>query len=118
MVERPIPKPNSEQILIKVLSCGICKGDTWIKDAIFPGVKYPLVLGHEIIGEIADLGSSIKNLKKNDIVGLAIPAGYMFDGGFSQFMLAKESDLVLIPKGLSVVESAPLLCEGWLLILH
>ena len=46
MIERPIPKPNSEQILIKVFSCGICKGDTSIKDAIFPGVKYPLVLGH------------------------------------------------------------------------
>ena len=88
------------------------KGDTSIKNAIFPGVKYPLVLGHEIIGEIAELGSNIKNLKKNDIVGLGIPAGYMFDGGFSQYMIAKESDLVLIPKGLSPVESAPLLCAG------
>lgn len=88
------------------------KGDTSIKNAIFPGVKYPLVLGHEIIGEIIELGSNIKNLKKNDIVGLGIPAGYMFDGGFSQYMIAKESDLVLIPKGLSPVESAPLLCAG------
>jgi len=112
LVERPIPKPNSDQILIKLLSCGICKGDTSIKNAIFPGVKYPLVLGHEIIGEIVELGSNIKNLKKNDIVGLGIPAGYMFDGGFSQYMIAKESDLVLIPKGLSPVESAPLLCAG------
>ena len=88
------------------------KGDTSIKNAIFPGVKYPLVLGHEIIGEIIELGSNIKKLKKNDIVGLGIPAGYMFDGGFSQYMIAKESDLVLIPKGLSPVESAPLLCAG------
>ena len=112
LVERPIPKPNSDQILIKLLSCGICKGDTSIKNTIFPGVKYPLVLGHEIIGEIIELGSNIKNLKKNDIVGLGIPAGYIFDGGFSQYMIAKESDLVLIPKGLSPVESAPLLCAG------
>ena len=36
----------------------------------------------------------------------------MFDGGFAQYMLAKESDVVLIPKGLSPVESAPLLCAG------
>ena len=36
----------------------------------------------------------------------------MFDGGFSEYMIAKESDLVLIPKGLSPVESAPLLCAG------
>ena len=36
----------------------------------------------------------------------------MFDGGFSQYMLAKENDLVLIPKGLPIVESAPLLCAG------
>lgn len=38
MVERPIPKPNSDQILIKLLSCRICKGDTSIKNAIFPEV--------------------------------------------------------------------------------
>lgn len=88
------------------------KKDTSIKNSIFPGVKYPLVLGHEIIGEIVELGSNVKNLKKNDIVGLGIPAGYMFDGGFSEYMIAKESDLVLIPKGLSPVESAPLLCAG------
>ena len=36
----------------------------------------------------------------------------MFDGGFSQYMVAKETDLVKIPKGLSPVESAPLLCAG------
>ena len=112
IVQRPIPKPNSDQVLIKLLSCWICKVDTSIKNAIFPGVKYPLVLGHEIIGEIIELGSDIRNLKKIDIVGLGIPAGYMFDGGFSQYMLAKENDLVLIPKGLPIVESAPLLCAG------
>jgi D-arabinose 1-dehydrogenase-like Zn-dependent alcohol dehydrogenase len=68
MVERPIPKPKSDEILIKLLSCGICKGDTSIKNAIFQGVKYPLVLGHEIIGEIIELGSNIKNLKKNELL--------------------------------------------------
>ena len=112
LVERPIPKPGEGQILIKLLACGICKGDTSIKDSIFPGVKYPIILGHEIIGEIAELGPNIKNLKKNDIVGLGIPAGYMFDGGFAQYMLAKESDVVTIPQGLVPVESAPLLCAG------
>ena len=103
LVERPIPKPGDGQILIKLLSCGICKGDTSIKDCIFPGVKYPIILGHEIIGEISDIGPNVKNLKKTDIVGLGIPAGYMFDGGFAQYMLAKESDVVIIPKGLSPV---------------
>lgn len=39
MVERPIPKPNSEQILIKILSCGICKGDTSIKNSIYSRSK-------------------------------------------------------------------------------
>lgn len=43
MVEMPIPNPNSEQILIKVLSCRICKGDTSIKNAMIPGVTYPHV---------------------------------------------------------------------------
>ena len=35
LVERPIPKPGEGQILIKLLSCGICKGDTSIKDVFF-----------------------------------------------------------------------------------
>ena len=51
-------------------------------------------------------------MKKNDIVGLGIPAGYMFYWGFSQYMIVKESDIVLIPKGLSPADSAPLLCAG------
>ena len=70
LVERPIPKPGDSQILIKLLSCGICKGDTSIKDCIFPGVKYPIILGHEIIGEITELRPNVKNLKKSDIIGL------------------------------------------------
>ena len=78
----------------------------------FSRSKYPIILGHEIIGEITELGPNVKSLKKADIVGLGIPAVYMFDGGFAQCMLAKESDVVLIPKGLSPVESAPLLCAG------
>ena len=112
LVERPLPKPGEGQILIKLLACGICKGDTSIKDCIFPGVKYPIILGHEIIGEISDIGPNVKNLKKTDIVGLGIPAGDMFDGDFAQYMLAKESDVVIIPKGLSPVESVLLLCAG------
>ena len=90
MVERTIPKPNSDQILIKILSCGICKGDTSIKNSIFPGVKYPLVLGHEIIGEIVELGSNIKNLKKNDIVGLGIPQDICLMGDFHNIWLQKK----------------------------
>ena len=66
------------------------KRDTSIKNSIFQGIKYPLVLGHEIIGEIVELGSNVKNLKKNDIVGLGIIAGYMFEGGFSEYMIAKK----------------------------
>ena len=90
MVERPISKPNSDQILIKLLSCLICKRVTSIKNAIFPGVKIASCFSHEIIGEIVELGSNIKNLKKNDIVRLDIHVGYIFDGGFSQYMKEKN----------------------------
>jgi D-arabinose 1-dehydrogenase-like Zn-dependent alcohol dehydrogenase len=54
LVERQIPKSGDGQILIKLLSCVICKGDTSIKDCIFPGVKYPIILGHEIIEKLLD----------------------------------------------------------------
>ena len=52
----PDPKPGPGQLLIRVLACGVCRTDLHIADGELARPKLPLVLGHEIVGEVAALG--------------------------------------------------------------
>ena len=46
LVEREIPEPGPGQVRVKVKACGICHSDSFTKDGVFPGIKYPRVPGH------------------------------------------------------------------------
>src|ERR1700733_11009624 len=59
MVEREIPEPGAGFVRIKVQACGICHSDTITKDGLFPGIEYPRVPGHEVIGVIDALGPAL-----------------------------------------------------------
>jgi len=63
--EMSIPKINDNELLVKVMACGICGSDVmeWYRIK-----KAPLVLGHEISGEIIKTGKNVKNFKKHDRV--------------------------------------------------
>jgi D-arabinose 1-dehydrogenase-like Zn-dependent alcohol dehydrogenase len=50
IVEREIPEPEGKQVCIKVQACGVCHSDSLTKEGIFPGIQYPRVPGHEIVG--------------------------------------------------------------------
>src|SRR5271155_1769391 len=50
LVERDIPEPGAGAVRIKVEACGICHSDSYTKDGLFPGIQYPRVPGHEVIG--------------------------------------------------------------------
>ncbi len=58
-----IPSPGKDEVLIKVERVGLCGSDATIYYGKHPYVSYPLVMGHEFAGEIAELGSQVKNLK-------------------------------------------------------
>ncbi|PWU78723.1 MAG: hypothetical protein DLM72_20975 [Candidatus Nitrosopolaris wilkensis] len=47
VVERDIPEPGAGKVRIKVQACGICHGDSFTKEGLFPGIQYPRVPGHE-----------------------------------------------------------------------
>lgn len=71
-----IPQISEEEVLIKVKYCGICGSD--VPRSVISGArKYPLILGHEFTGEVAELGSNIAHLKPGDRVVVAplIPCG-------------------------------------------
>lgn len=135
LVHREIPEPGEHEVLIKVEACGICHGDALVKDGGFPGLSYPRVPGHEVVGTVAKLGSRVKTWKLSQRVGVgwhgghccycaacrsgehgACPdhkvTGLSMDGGYAEYMIGREEAMVAIPDELSSVEAAPLLCAG------
>jgi D-arabinose 1-dehydrogenase-like Zn-dependent alcohol dehydrogenase len=135
IVEREIPKPGAEQVLIKVQACGVCHSDVLTKEGGFPGLQYPRVPGHEVAGVIEELGAGVNTWKKGQRVGVGWHGGHdgtclqcrrgdfincvnqkfpgiSYDGGYQQYMVAPVEAVAAMPEGLSDVEAAPLLCAG------
>ena len=57
IVEREIPIPNAGEVRIKVQACGVCHSDVFTKDGLWPGIQYPRVPGHEVVGRIDEVGT-------------------------------------------------------------
>jgi D-arabinose 1-dehydrogenase-like Zn-dependent alcohol dehydrogenase len=136
IVERKIPEPAAGFVRIKIEACGICHSDAMTKEAIWPGIDYPRVPGHEIAGVVEAIGAGVAGWKEGQRVGvgwhgghcgycdscrrgdfvtcqisLQIP-GITYDGGYAEYMIAPAGAWALIPDGLSAVDAAPLMCAG------
>jgi D-arabinose 1-dehydrogenase-like Zn-dependent alcohol dehydrogenase len=137
IVEREIPEPESGMVRIKVQACGICHSDEVTKQGQFPGIQYPRVPGHEVVGVIDAVGANVPpRWKVGDRVGVGWNGGYCGycdscrrgnffacqtstqvtgvtrDGGYADYMIAPFSALATVPQELSAVEAAPLMCAG------
>lgn len=137
LVERPIPDPGAGQVRIKVSACGICHSDALVKDGVWPGLEYPRVPGHEVVGVIDAVGKDVPpRWKAGQRVGVGWHAwhcgscdccrradffacetgvrvtGVTFDGGYADYMIAPATALAVLPDGLAFAEAAPLLCAG------
>jgi D-arabinose 1-dehydrogenase-like Zn-dependent alcohol dehydrogenase len=135
IVERGIPTPGAGQVRIKVLACGVCHSDLFTKEGAWPGIRYPRVPGHEVVGTIDEVGNGAPQWKKGQRVGvgwhgghdgtcrecrrgdfghcrnLQVP-GISYDGGYQEYTLAPVEALVPVPDSLGDAEAAPLLCAG------
>lgn len=135
IVERDIPEPGAGFVRIKVQACGVCHSDSVTKEGLFPGIQYPRVPGHEVVGVIDAVGQGVDVWKTGQRVGVGWHGGYCgkcdpcrhgdffacvtgqvtgitFDGGYAEYMVAPFSALALMPEGLSAVEAGPLMCAG------
>ena len=135
IVEREIPKPGAGQVRIKVQACGVCHSDVLTKEGGLPGIEYPRVPGHEVVGVIDELGTGPSGWKMGQRVGVGWHGGHdgtclmcrrgdfnncqnfkipgiSYDGGYQEYMLAPVEALVAIPESLGATEAAPLLCAG------
>jgi propanol-preferring alcohol dehydrogenase len=136
-VERDIPRPEpaAGQILIRVKACAVCRTDLHVMDGELAHPKLPLILGHEIVGEVAGQGSGASRFKLGERVGVpwlgwtcgtcryclagrenlcehARFTGYTLDGGYAEYTVADERFCLAIPSYYSDVAAAPLLCAG------
>jgi len=136
MVEREIPEPGSGTVRIKVQACGICHSDTLTKQGGFPGLEYPRVPGHEVVGVVDAAGPDVARWTAGQRVGVgwhggncgycdACRRGDFFacqtatrvtgitsDGGYADYMIARAEAVAAVPNELSAVEAAPLMCAG------
>jgi D-arabinose 1-dehydrogenase-like Zn-dependent alcohol dehydrogenase len=135
LVERALPVPGPRQVRIQVEACGVCHSDSFTKLGAFPGIQYPRVPGHEVVGRLDAVGADVPEWKAGARVGvgwhgghcghcpscrkgdfitcstLQIP-GISYDGGYADYMIAPFEALAAIPGELSSAEAAPLLCAG------
>src|SRR5438309_5417197 len=102
--EVPRPRPDPGEVLVRVRACAVCRTDLHIFDGELAHPKLPLVLGHQIIGEVVDEGRrvGVPWLGWTDgecrycLAGLenlcdrAQFTGYDRDGGYAEFVVADE----------------------------
>ena len=134
--EIPVPEPGPGQALVEIVASGVCHTDLHAADGDWP-VKPPLPFtpGHEGAGIVVALGRGVTHLKEGDRVGIAwlhsacgycefclsgwetlCPqqknSGYSVNGSFAQYALGQADYMGRIPKDLSFVDAAPILCAG------
>jgi propanol-preferring alcohol dehydrogenase len=131
----PRPAPGPGQLLLEVRACGVCRTDLHVADGELPEPVLPLILGHEIVGTVAERGPGADRFAPGDRLGVpwlgwtcgscrfcrsdrenlcdrARFTGYQLNGGYAEYTLADERFCFPIPAGYSDVEAAPLLCAG------
>ncbi|KAG2607402.1 probable cinnamyl alcohol dehydrogenase [Panicum virgatum] len=135
-------KTGAEDVAIKVLYCGVCHTDIHQAKNHLGMSKYPMVPGHEVVGEVEEVGAEVTKFRAGDVVGVGLivgccrqcrpckssneqycskkiwsyndvyPDGKPTQGGFSSAMVVDQKFVVKIPAGMAPEQAAPLLCAG------
>ncbi len=136
IVERDIPQPAPGWVRVKVQACGICHSDSMVKEGYWPGLQYPRVPGHEVVGVVDALGAGVTQWQPGQRVGIGWHGGHCghcdacrngdffgctvalqitgihFDGGYGEYMVAPAIALARVPDDLAPADAAPLMCAG------
>src|SRR4051794_40947281 len=70
-VELPVPVPAADEVLIKVLACGVCRTDLHVVEGELPDPVLPIVPGHQVVGVVTQCGSAAGRFKIGDRIGAA-----------------------------------------------
>ena len=132
--ELPLPRFDSDEILVKVSTCGVCHTEL---DEIEGRLKpnFPVILGHEIIGNVVGTGVNVSKFKIGNRAGIAwiysacdrcgfcrsglenlcpdfSGTGCDANGGYAEYVKVKDKYAYPIPVKFNDVQAAPLLCAG------
>jgi propanol-preferring alcohol dehydrogenase len=133
--EQPDPIPGPGEVRVKVSACGVCRTDLHVADGELPDIRYPVILGHEVVGRIEALGDGVGDLERGMRVG--VPwlgstcgeclycrtdkenlcdrpqfTGYTRDGGFASHLVADARYCFPLGKQGDDASLSPLLCAG------
>ncbi len=134
---REVPRPNAakKEILLRVLTCGVCHTELDEIEGRTPPPELPVILGHQVVGRVDEAGSDVRRFKTGDRVGAAWiysacgkckfcrsgqenlcadfrATGRDANGGYAEYMVVPEAFAYPIPEIFSNAEAAPLLCAG------
>jgi len=125
------PEPGPREALVRVKACGVCGTDVKISSGFIAGVPLPHIMGHEIAGEVVQVGNEVEETRAGDRVcvhfyltcgkcvycqtgresicsSLIGRLGFELDGGFAEFVRAPERNLIKIGRDLSYEEASVL----------
>lgn len=132
-VRVPVPRPGPDELLVRVLSCGVCRTDLHVAEGDLPVHRPGVVPGHEIVGEI--VGGDLGAHRLGDRVGIpwlrstcgrcrycrrgdenlcprSTYTGWDADGGYAEYATVPRDYALALPGGYTDAELAPLLCAG------
>ncbi|MGW2516756.1 zinc-binding alcohol dehydrogenase family protein [Streptomyces sp. NPDC001617] len=134
-VEKPVPKPGDDELLVRVRACGVCRTDLHVTEGDLPVRRAGVTPGHEVAGVVAGCGAKVAGFAVGDPVGVAwlrhtdgtcaycsrgaenlCPSsrytGWDADGGYAEYTTVPAAFAYRLPDALSDVAVAPLLCAG------
>lgn len=125
----PVPEPAANEVLIKIIACGVCHTELDEIEGRTAPPSFPVVPGHEVVGIVAAAGKAVSLLKEGERVGVGWihhscggdrenidrafrATGRDVNGGYAEYMVVGEKYACPIPEVFSDTEAAPLLCAG------
>jgi len=135
LIDLPEPEPGGTEILVRVSACGVCHTELDEIEGRTPPVRFPIALGHQVVGRVAERGRSAKKFNINERVGIAwiysacgrcgfclsgkenlcpdfMATGRDADGGYAEYIKVPEDFAYKIPDIYHDAQAAPLLCAG------
>lgn len=135
LVEKPMPVPSPGEVLVRVLTCGVCRTDLHVTEGDLPVRRVHVTPGHEIVGQVAGLGDGACRFRAGDRIGIpwlrstcgtcrwcragrenlcrgSRYTGWDDDGGYAEYAVVPEAFAYAIPEQFDDATAAPLLCAG------
>jgi D-arabinose 1-dehydrogenase-like Zn-dependent alcohol dehydrogenase len=131
-----VPEPGPGEVRVKVEACGVCHSDVLAVTGSWPGLAYPRIPGHEVVGTVDAVGPGVAGWTPGRRVGVGWHGGqchycdncrrgeffacqnlheitgFTRDGGYAEFLIARSEALAAVPDGLPSEDAAPLMCAG------